>query len=288
MEHIKLKSRAKINLTLDVVGKRADNYHNLSMIMQTLSLHDSIYIKKIEKRRITLKSNLAYLPSDSRNIAYKAAQVMIDKFKIDQGVYIEITKRIPVAAGLAGGSGNCAAVLKGMNELFELNLSLEELMEIGASIGSDVPYCIIEGTALAEGRGEVLTSIKECPDFYVVLAKPDTRVSTAAVYGNLVLEKIEKHPNTGKMVLAIENKDKDILCQELCNVLETVTITQKPIVGRIKKYMLEQGASGALMSGSGPTVFALFDSEEKAELVAENTRKRFGLKDVILTKIENH
>ena len=288
MEYIKLKSRAKINLTLDVIGKREDNYHNLSMIMQTLSLHDSIYIKKIEKKRITLKSNLAYLPSDSRNIAYKAAQVMIDKFKIDQGVYIEITKRIPVAAGLAGGSGNCAAVLKGMNKLFELNLSLEELMEIGASIGSDVPYCIMEGTALAEGRGEVLTPIKECPDFYVVLAKPDARVSTASVYGNLVLEKIEKHPNTEKMILAIENKDKDILCQELCNVLETVTITQKPVVGKIKKYMLEQGASGALMSGSGPTVFALFDSKEKAELVAENAKKRFGLEDVILTKIESH
>ena len=288
MDYIKLKSRAKINLTLDVIEKREDGYHNLEMIMQMLSLHDSVYIKKIEKKKIVLKSNLTYLPSDDRNIAYKAARIMTEKFKINQGVYIELTKRIPVAAGLAGGSGNCAAVLKGMNEIFKLGLPLEQLMEIGAELGSDVPYCIMEGTALAKGRGEILTPLKACPKFYVVLAKPDIRVSTAAVYGSLALNKIEKHPDTKKMVLAIEENNKDTICKELCNILETVTITQKPIVGEIKKYMIEHGADGAIMSGSGPTVFALFNDKEKAKAAMENAKKYFELRDVFLTEIENY
>ncbi|MGL4791812.1 MAG: 4-(cytidine 5'-diphospho)-2-C-methyl-D-erythritol kinase, partial [Anaerotignaceae bacterium] len=198
MNFIKLKSRAKINLTLDVVRRRKDGYHELEMIMQTLQLYDSIYIRETDTGKIELKTNLCYLPVDEKNIAYKAAQIMMEKFNIEKGVYIQITKRIPVAAGLAGGSGNGAAVLKGMKELFGINISTEELMKIGEELGSDVPYCIMEGTAFATGRGEILKRLSPMANAYVVLAKPEAWVSTAFVYNNLNIPDINKHPDTKK------------------------------------------------------------------------------------------
>lgn len=287
MEYIKLKSRAKINLTLDVVAKRDDGYHDLEMIMQTVSLYDSIFIKKAEKDGIVIKTNLYYLPTDERNITFKAAKLIKEEFGIHEGVYIELTKRIPVAAGLAGGSGNCAAVIKGMNRLFNLNLSMEKMMELGARLGSDVPYCLMEGTALAQGRGEVLTTLAPCPEFYVLLAKPDISVSTAYVYKNLKLNEVKSHPNTNAVLEAIARGDKDGIGQGLSNVLETVTIPYKPIVGEIKKFIENQGSLGVLMSGSGPTVFALFDKKEAAKEAAKKVKDKFKIKDVYVTEIYN-
>lgn len=287
MEYIKLKSRAKINLTLDVTAKRDDGYHDLEMIMQTVSLYDSIFIKKAEKDGIVVKTNLYYLPTDERNITFKAAKLIKEEFGIHQGVYIELTKRIPVAAGLAGGSGNCAAVIKGMNRLFNLNLSMDEMMELGARLGSDVPYCLMEGTALAQGRGEVLTPLAPCPHFYVLLSKPDISVSTAYVYKNLKLNEVKSHPNTKAVLEAIASGDKEGISQGLSNVLETVTIPYKPIVGDIKKFIENQGSLGVLMSGSGPTVFALFDKKETAKEAAKKVKDKFKIKDVYVTEIYN-
>ena len=287
MEYIKLKSRAKINLTLDVTAKRDDGYHDLEMIMQTVSLYDSIFIKKAEKDGIVIKTNLYYLPTDERNITYKAAKLIKEEFGINQGVYIELTKRIPVAAGLAGGSGNCAAVIKGMNRLFDLNLSMEKMMELGARLGSDVPYCLMEGTALAQGRGEVLTPLVPCPHFYVLLAKPDISVSTAYVYKNLKLDEVKSHPNTKAVLQAIASGDKEGISKGLCNVLETVTIPYRPIVGDIKEFVEKQDALGVLMSGSGPTVFALFDEKETAKEASRKVKDKFKIKDVFVTEIYN-
>lgn len=287
MENIKLKSRAKINLTLDVTGKRDDGYHDLVMIMQTVNLYDSVFIKKIEKEGIFIKTNLYYLPTDERNITYKAAQLIMNEFNIRQGIYIELTKRIPVAAGLAGGSGNCAAIIKGMNRLFKLNLSMEKMMELGARLGSDVPYCLLEGTALAQGKGEILTPLAPCPHFYVVLAKPDLSVSTAHVYKNFKSGKVQRHPDTKAVIEAIENKNKKAIALKLCNVLETVTIPYRPIVKEIKEYIAAQGAEGVLMSGSGPTVFALFNKKEVARTAATNIKEQFQIKDVFVTEIYN-
>lgn len=287
MEYIKLKSRAKINLTLDVMAKRDDGYHDLEMIMQTVSLYDSIFIKKAEKDGIVIKTNLYYLPTDERNITFKAAKLIKDEFGIHQGVYIELTKRIPVAAGLAGGSGNCAAVIKGMNRLFDLNLSMDAMMELGARLGSDVPYCLMEGTAFAQGRGEVLTTLVPCPHFYVLLAKPDISVSTAYVYKNLKLDEVNSHPNTKAILKAIASGDKASISKGLCNVLETVTIPYRPIVGDIKKFIEKRGAQGVLMSGSGPTVFALFDEKETAKETAKKVKDKFKIKDVYVTEIYN-
>lgn len=287
MEFVKLKSRAKINLTLDVISKREDGYHNLIMIMQTLSLYDSIFMKKLESDEIVVKTNLAYLPSDKNNIAYRAAELMKKEFGIKKGVFIDITKRIPVAAGLAGGSGNAAAVLKGMNTLFKLDLSEEKLMELGAGIGSDVPYCIMEGTALAEGRGEVLTRLKPCPHFYVVLAKPIAGVSTAYVFKNLDSGQVKEHPDTEAVIKAIEYGDGQAVAKGLLNVLETVTIPYRPIIQDIKDFFVNKGSVGVLMSGSGPTVFALFDNKKLADKAAEDVERKFKLKEVCSTEIYN-
>lgn len=287
MEYIKLKSRAKINLTLDVIAKREDGYHDLEMIMQTVGLYDSIFIKKTDKDEIVIKTNLHYLPTDERNITYKAAKLIKDEFGISKGVYIELTKRIPVAAGLAGGSGNGAAVIKGMNRLFDLDLSMKKMMELGEHLGSDVPYCLMEGTALAKGRGEILTQLNPCPHFYVLLAKPDISVSTASVYKNLDLKTVKEHPKTNAVLDAIANGNKTGIYTGLCNVLETVTIHQRPIVKEIKNYIAEQGSCGVLMSGSGPTVFALFEKRETAKEAAKKVKEKFNIKDVYVTEIYN-
>ncbi len=287
MNYINLKARAKINLTIDVMGIRDDGYHELKMIMQTVELYDRVYIKKIDKPYIKLKSNLEWLPLDSRNLAYRAADIIRSKYGIEQGVFIELNKAIPVAAGLAGGSSDCAAVLYGMNILFGLKISRKEMAETALKLGSDVPYCLLRGTALAEGKGEVLTKLSPCPEAWVVLAKPASSLSTTAVYKALDNVEIDYHPDTDSMINAIMNKDIRAVAAGLSNVLEKASIPMCPVIGDIKKGLIDAGAIGALMSGSGPTVYGIFDNKKKAVAAADKIKNEFKIRDVILTKIYN-
>ena len=287
MNYINLKARAKINLTLDVTGIRDDGYHELKMIMQTVELYDSVYIKKIDKPYVKLKSNLEWLPTDSRNLAYKAAEIIRERYKINKGVFIELRKSIPVAAGLAGGSSNCAAVLYGMNILFGLKISRKKLAEIALELGSDVPYCLMRGTALAEGRGEILTKIAPCPKAWIVLAKPPVGLSTPAVYKAIDSLNIEYHPDTDGIIKAIKNNDVYEISSKLSNVLEEASIPMCPMIGQIKEKLLLSAAIGSLMSGSGPTVYGIFDDVKKAENAVNVIKDEFKIRDVILTKIFN-
>lgn len=287
MNYINLKARAKINLTLDVTGIRDDGYHELKMIMQTVELYDRVYIKKIDKPYIKLKSNLEWLPSDSRNLAYRAADIIRSKYGIEQGVFIELNKAIPVAAGLAGGSSDCAAVLYGMNILFGLKIDRNKMAETALRLGSDVPYCLMRGTALAEGRGEILTKLEPCPEAWIVLAKPFISLSTAAVYKAIDGVEIDSHPDTELMINAIKAKDIKTVAAGLSNVLEKASIPMCPMIGDIKNGLLDAGALGALMSGSGPTVYGIFDNKKKAALAADKIKNDFNIRDVILTKIYN-
>ena len=266
-----IEAHAKINLSLDVLGKRDDGYHTLQMIMQTIQLHDTISIHEIPDG-VEIMCEAPYVPNNSSNIAYKAAQAILEKYKIKAGVRLEITKRIPVAAGLAGGSTDAAAVLKGMNELFGLGIDINELMAIGKTIGADVPYCIMGGTALAEGIGEKLTPLSGLGNIPVLLVKPRIGVSTAWVYKNLNLENVGERPNTPLLISAIAEGDTKTLAANMKNVLESVTQKKYPIIEAIKRELLKLGATGSMMSGSGPTVFGIFEDADKAEY-AFNTIK---------------
>ena len=288
MQEIRLKARAKINLTLDVTGKQSNGYHTVQMIMQTISLYDDVYIKRIDKPIIRLKSNLDWLPTDEKNLAYKGARLLRDTFDIQEGIFIELNKKIPVAAGLAGGSADCAAVLVGIIKLFHLGLSKKRLMELGVQLGADIPYCILQGTAVAEGIGEKLTPISEgCPFCYVLLAKPNISVSTASVYQKLHLNEIKQHPNTEQMLFQMKQKNIQEMGNLLCNVLETVTIPMYKEIALLKEKMMTLGAKGSVMSGSGPTVFGLFTDKLKAIEAGQIIKKKFGLRDVLVTKIWN-
>lgn len=287
MHRIEVKARAKINLALDVVGKRADGYHTVKMIMQTVNLYDYITIRKMKAPGIKLKTDLKWLPEDEKNLAYQAAKVMIENYGIDQGILIELRKRIPVAAGLAGGSSDAAAVFVGINALFDLKLSKKELMDLGIKLGADIPYCILRGTALAEGIGEVLTKLPPMPPCYVVIAKPPISVSTAQVYKSLNLNEIAIHPNTDEVIEGIKNQDLNQIAKNLGNVLERVTTKEHPIINQIKEAMIEYGALGALMSGSGPSVFGLFENRRDAQAVAKELKLHNKAKDVFVTTIFN-
>lgn len=288
MKEIKLKARAKINLTLDVTGKRENGYHELEMIMQTISLYDGITLRPIEEDAIQISSNASWMPTDSRNLAWKAADLMRRTYHIKKGIAINIDKRIPVAAGLAGGSADCAAVLVGMNHLFHLGLSSKKLEELALTMGTDIPYCVRRGTVLATGLGEILKDIRpSCPFCYVVLAKPPVGVSTAKVYQNLKWQEIENHPSAQDMVSAIAEGNVAKMGTLLGNVLETVTIPMHPEINKIKKVMSAKGAEGTLMSGSGPTVFGLFTDLKKAKRTAAIIRRRFHLKEVFVTQVYN-
>lgn len=287
MEQINLKAMAKINLGLDVVRKREDGYHEVRMIMQSIHLYDRLSIKKTEKAGIFVETNLHFLPTNENNLVYKAAKLLMEEFKIKQGVSIHLQKYIPVAAGMAGGSTDAASVLYGVNRLFHLGLSAEQLKERGVRIGADVPYCITGGTALSEGIGEKLTQLPSMPACYVLIAKPGISVSTKFVYENLKLSELEAHPDIDGMIEAIKAQDLKGVAALLSNVLETVTIKEYPVIEKIKNFMKEHGALNALMSGSGPTVFGLFD-REKAALEAYQRLKEAGLaKQVFLTDIYN-
>lgn len=279
-----LKSFAKINLTLDVLGKRENGYHDVKMVMQTLGLFDLIIIDKTECD-IVVSTNLRYLPDGERNIAYKAALAFFKKTGAKGGVKIRIKKNIPVAAGLAGGSGNAAAVLCAMNVLFNTKLSDEELCEIGAGLGADVPYCLLGGTYLAEGVGEKLTKLSPVPKMNVVLVKPPISVSTAMIYEEIDNAEILERPDTDAMLSAIENKNITAISDNLCNVMEAVTEKMHPVIADIKSRMIEYGALNSIMSGSGPTVFGLFDDYDKAKEAADMFSADF--REVFLTNTKN-
>lgn len=266
-----VKAPAKINLTLDVLYKRPDNYHEVEMIMTTVDLSDRIGLESRKDGQIKINSTNGFIPDDNRNLAYQAAQLIKDTYGIKEGVTIVIDKEIPVAAGLAGGSSDAAATLKGLNELWDLNLSIDTLAELGAKIGSDVSFCVYGGTALATGRGEKIQNLSAPPTCWVVLAKPKIGVSTAQVYGGLNVDKIE-HPNTKQMIEAIEKNDYFMMCESVGNVLESVTFELHPEVVMIKEQMKRFGADAVLMSGSGPTVFGLVDNESRLPRIYNGLR----------------
>ncbi|QHQ60396.1 4-(cytidine 5'-diphospho)-2-C-methyl-D-erythritol kinase [Anaerocolumna sedimenticola] len=265
MNSIKLKAHAKINLGLDVVRKREDGYHEVRMIMQTIGLYDKLTITRTNNTSIVMNTNLHYLPTDESNLVYKAVSLIRSEFQIEQGVYVNLEKKIPVAAGMAGGSSDAATALYGMNRLFSLNLTKADLMKLGLKLGADVPYCIMRGTALSEGIGEVLTPLPPFPECNVLIVKPGISVSTKYVYENLKLDENTKHPDIDSIIHSIREKDLYGAVNLFSNVLEIVTEKEYPVIRDIKAKMLELGAVGSLMSGSGPTVFGLFDDIKKAE-----------------------
>lgn len=258
MNEIRLRALAKINLGLDVIRKREDGYHEVRMIMQTINLFDKLHIVKQDHPEITVETNLPYLPDNENNLVYKAANLLIQEFGLDKGVHIKLFKYIPVAAGLAGGSSDAAAVLFGMNRMYDLGLTLEQLMERGVKIGADVPYCLMRGTALAEGIGEKLSRLPACPQCFILIAKPSVNVSTKFVYENLHVNELEAHPDIDKIMAAMKRGDLQDMADGMGNVLETVTIPAYPVIASIKSFMKEHGALGAMMSGSGPTVFGIY------------------------------
>ena len=292
IKHLSLKAYGKINLGLDVLRRRDDGYHEVRMIMQTVGIYDRIDLIYKETPGITVETNLYYLPDNENNLVYKAAKLLMDEFHVQKGVHIRLRKYIPVAAGMAGGSSDAAAVLFGVNKMFSLGLTTEQLMDRGVKIGADVPYCVMRGTALSEGIGEILTPLPVPPQCQVLIAKPGISVSTKFVYENLHANELrpEQHPDIDGMMEAIKQKDLYGIADRFGNVLENVTIPAYPVIQEIKDLMLEQGAIGALMSGSGPTVFGLFTNPEAAAKAHEEMRFGAGAelaKQVYLTNFYN-
>ena len=292
IKHLGLKAYGKINLGLDVVRKREDGYHEVRMIMQTVRVYDNIDLTRSPQPGIHLSTNLYYLPDNENNLGYKAARLLMEEFGITEGLEIKIRKFIPVAAGMAGGSTDAAAVLFGINKMFSLGLSTEELMKRGVKLGADVPYCILRGTALSEGIGEILTPLPPMPQCQILIAKPAVSVSTKFVYENLNLPSLgpEAHPDIDGIREAITNRDFYGVSSRLGNILETVTIPAHPVIREIKEKMMGLGAVNALMSGSGPTVFGLFVNPKAAQEAYEQMRFGSGMnlaKQVYLTSFYN-
>jgi len=269
-----VKAYAKINISLDIVGKREDGYHLLRMIMQTINLYDLININKISNG-IELSCDKPYVPTDCKNIAYKAAQLFMDTYNIKSGISIEINKNIPVAAGLAGGSTDAAAVLRAMRSIFNIDADDKELIELGLKLGADVPYCIVGGTALCEGIGEQITTLELFKDKILVLVKPNFGVSTKEVYKNFDMEKVFKHPDTEALMEAMRKNDLEFVSKNMKNLLENVTLKKYSILKNIKDLIIRDGALGAMMSGSGPSIFGFFDDSIKAQQCFENLKKKY-------------
>ncbi len=268
MNQVVEAAHAKINLTLNVIRRREDGYHEVEMVMQSLELADIVRLRQVESG-IRLKTSSAQIPAGKDNLAWRAAQLMFGRFECTGGLEIQLEKRIPVAAGLAGGSTDAAAVMRGINRLWGLQQSTEALCELGARLGSDVPFCVRGGTALARGRGELLTGLPDCPPLWLVLVKPPLGVSTAEVYGNLRLDRIGERPDNEKMIEALAEKRPGSIAAALGNVLEEVTVQMVPQVQGIKQELLRAGAVNAMMSGSGPTVFAIAEDENHARTLAK-------------------
>lgn len=283
MEQLYLKAYGKINLALDVLRKREDGYHDVRMVMQTVGIFDGVEITRTNTGKIEIETNLFYLPTDENNIVHKAAKMLFDEFGITEGVRIVLKKFIPVSAGMAGGSTDAAAVMFGINRLFNLRLSMEQLMERGVKIGADVPYCLMRGTALSEGIGEKLTRLPDMIKCPVLIAKPPISVSTKFVYENLNLENVSVHPDIDGMIDALERRDLDGVALRLGNVLETVTAKEYPVIEELKKIMMEEDAINSIMSGSGPTVFGLFRTEEAAYRAKERIKESGYTKQAYVT-----
>lgn len=284
MDKLELKAYGKINLGLDVIRKRADGYHDLDMIMQMVDVYDDVILTKKEGNDIVVKTDTLVLPNGRENLAYMAAKTLMDAFGIKQGLEIRINKRIPIAGGMAGGSSDCATTLMGVNQMFDLGLGKEELMERGVKLGADVPYCILGGTAIARGIGEVLTPLPSPPQCHVVIAKPPVSVSTAFVYGQIRPEEITKRPDIEGMAAAVKGQDLYQMADLLYNVMEEVTVPRYPVIQEIKDIMLEEGALNSIMSGSGPTVFGLYDDETKAEETVKRLREKELTEQLYLTQ----
>lgn len=284
---MELKSLAKINLGLDVLGRRENGYHDVRMVMQTVYLYDNVILEKTQEEGIILETNLFFLPVDENNIAYKAARLLFDEFHLEGGLRIRLEKRIPVSAGLAGGSSNAAAVLVGMNRMYDLGLSQQDLMDRGVTLGADVPYCVMRGTVLAEGIGEELTPLAAMPKCYVLLAKPNISVSTKVVYDKLDSKEIEEHPDIDRVIEGLEEGNLSKIAHAMGNVLEKVTIEDYPIIEEIKDVMKEEGALNAMMSGSGPTVFGIFEDKMQAREAQRRIRQSKLAGQVYVANVHN-
>ena len=284
---MRLKAMAKINLGLDVLGKREDGYHEVRMIMQTIRMYDILDIRKTKRPGIVLTTNLPFIPTDSRNLVYKAAQMLMDEFGIEEGLSIKLRKFIPVAAGMAGGSSDAAAAFVGVNRMFHLGLTEEQLMERAVKVGADVPYCIMRGTALAEGIGEKLTRLPQLPKCYILVGKPAVNVSTKLAYENLDLQNMGAHPDIDGMISDIENGDLYTMVSRMGNVFEPGIIGKYPVLQEIKDLMEAHGALKAMMSGSGPTVFGIFDDKNKMKAAARVLRSSHLAKTVFATEVFN-
>jgi len=281
MESIRLKARAKINLGLDVIGRRENGYHDVRMVMQTVGLYDRIIMTRIPEEEIRIKTNIGFLPVNENNLVYKAIMLMKNKYKLDGGIEVDLNKFIPVAAG---GSSDAACALFGMNRLFELNVPMRELMKLGVEIGADVPYCLMRGTALAEGIGEKLTRLPDMPFCHILIAKPPVNVSTKLVYEKLDNTDVKLHPDIDGIIEAIKLKDVALVASRMGNVLESVTVPLYPVIDSIKKDMIEHGAMNAMMSGSGPTVFGIFPDEQSMIACQQFLRQKGEARQVYTTE----
>ncbi len=292
IKHLSLKAYGKVNLGLDVLRRREDGYHEVRMVMQTVGLFDRVELLCRDNPGVTVETNLYYLPTNENNLVYKAAALLMNEFGVEHGLHIQLKKFIPVAAGMAGGSSDAAAVLVGVNKMFGLGLSMEQLQERGLRIGADVPYCVLRGTALSEGVGEILTPLPAMPQCRVLIAKPGINVSTRSVYENLHMEELTEkdHPDIDGLVEAIRQGDLCRAASLMGNTLERVTIPAHPEIAAIKRMMLETGAAGAIMSGSGPTVFGLYTNPKSASTAYERLRYGDGsriVRQVYLTNFFN-
>ncbi len=281
------RAYAKINIGLDVLRRRADGYHEVKMIMQTVDIYDELVLERRKEPGIELRMDNSDLPSGGDNLICRAADLLFREKKITEGVNISLTKRIPIAAGMAGGSADAAAALRGLNELFDMGYSLKELQALGVGLGADIPYCLAGGTMLSEGIGEILTPLPAPPAAHLVIAKPDINVSTAFVYGNLHADRLAWHPDIDGMIVALQKGDLDGITGRLGNVLETVTVKAHPVIEQIKELLRKQGAENALMSGSGPTVFGIFKEKETAERAAEAVERGQLAKQIFVTTFYN-
>lgn len=281
------RAYAKINIGLDVLRRRADGYHEVKMIMQTVDIYDELVLERRKQPGIELHMDNSELPSGGDNLICRAADLLFREKKITGGVNISLTKRIPIAAGMAGGSADAAAALRGVNELFDMGYSLTELQALGVGLGADIPYCLAGGTMLSEGIGEILTPLPAPPAAHLVIAKPDINVSTAFVYGNLHADSLAWHPDIDGMIAALQKGDLDGITGRLGNVLETVTVKAHPVIEQIKELLRKQGAENALMSGSGPTVFGIFKEKETAARAAEAVERGQLAKQIFVTTFYN-
>ena len=284
MESIRLKARAKINIGLDVIGRSENGYHYVRMVMQTVGLYDRIIMTRIPEEEIRIKTNIGFLPVNENNLVYKAIMLMKNKYKLDGGIEVDLNKFIPVAAGMAGGSSDATCALFGMNRLFELNVPMRELMKLGVEIGADVPYCLMRGTALAEGIGEKLTRLPDMPFCHILIAKPPVNVSTKLVYEKLDNTDVKLHPDIDGIIEAIKLKDVALVASRMGNVLESVTVPLYPVIDSIKKDMIEHGAMNAMMSGSGPTVFGIFPDEQSMTACQQFLRQKGEARQVYTTE----